>query len=176
VPRPRSSTLVFAYAVMSFATHCGAQAAASAGPAPRAAILLASSPRSAVKGKPFVARIAEARGLTAFGFVSAIQGPYNPIATGGNAHFTRSVLRAGGLDQLAQVAQRRFELSYSSLGRGLIGPLVVFAAIAVLLGIRHRERLMARLEGLPTMRPGSTAHWSQRSAGRSLTTPAQSSF
>jgi hypothetical protein len=76
------------------------------------------------------------------------------LATGGNAHFTRSVLRAGGLDQLAQVAQRRFELSYSSLGRGLVGPLVVIAVIAVLIGIRYRKRLVASLEGLPTMRAG----------------------
>ena len=76
------------------------------------------------------------------------------LATGGNAHFTRSVLRAGGLDQLAQVAQRRFELSYTSLGRGLIGPLVVVAVVGVLVGIRFRRRLMAALSDLPTMRAG----------------------
>ena len=40
------------------------------------------------------------------------------LATGGDAHFTRSVLRAGGLDELADVAQRRVELSYRSLGAG----------------------------------------------------------
>jgi hypothetical protein len=76
------------------------------------------------------------------------------LATGGNAHFTRSVLRAGGLDELGQVAQRRFELSYTSLGHGLIGPLVVIAVIGVLVGIRYRKRLMAGLAGLPTMRAG----------------------
>ncbi len=76
------------------------------------------------------------------------------LATGGNAHFTRSVLRAGGLDELAQVAQRRFELSYRSLGHGLVGPLVVIAAIAVVFGIRNRKRLVAGLEGVPTMRAG----------------------
>ncbi len=76
------------------------------------------------------------------------------LATGGNAHFTRSVLRAGGLDELAQVAQRRFELSYSSLGRGAIGPLVLVAAVAVALGIRSRERLLANLKDLPAMRAG----------------------
>jgi len=76
------------------------------------------------------------------------------LATGGNAHFTRSVLRAGGLDELAQVAQRRFELSYTSLGRGLIGPLVLVAAVAIVLGLRHRRRLLAGLEDLPTMRAG----------------------
>jgi hypothetical protein len=76
------------------------------------------------------------------------------LATGGNAHFTRSVLRAGGLDDLAQVAQRRFELSYTSLGRGLIGPLVLMAAVGVVLGIVYRERLLANLRDLPTMRAG----------------------
>jgi hypothetical protein len=76
------------------------------------------------------------------------------LATGGNAHFTRSVLRAGGLDGLAQVAQRRFELSYTSLGQGAVGPLVLIAAAAILLGIRYRQRLLANLEDLPTMRAG----------------------
>jgi hypothetical protein len=76
------------------------------------------------------------------------------LATGGNAHFTRSVLRAGGLDELAQVAQRRFELSYSSLGRGVIGPLVLVAGVAVVLGIRSRKRLLANLKDLPVMRAG----------------------
>jgi hypothetical protein len=76
------------------------------------------------------------------------------LATGGNAHFTRTVLRAGGLDELAQVAQRRFELSYDSLGRGAIGPLVVVAVVALALGIRYRRRLLAGLEEFPAMRAG----------------------
>jgi hypothetical protein len=76
------------------------------------------------------------------------------LATGGNAHFTRSVLRAGGLDELAQVAQRRFQLSYSSLGRGAIGPLVLLAVAALALGWRRRRRLLANLEGFPAFRAG----------------------
>lgn len=76
------------------------------------------------------------------------------LATGGNAHFTRSVLRAGGLDELAQVAQRRFELSYRSLGRGLIGPLVVVAFAAMAAGWRFRHRLLANIEGIPAFRAG----------------------
>jgi hypothetical protein len=76
------------------------------------------------------------------------------LATGGNAHFTRSVLHAGGLDQLGQVAQRRFELSYSSLGRGLIGPLVVIAVVVVLVGLRYRTRLLANIEDFPALRAG----------------------
>jgi hypothetical protein len=76
------------------------------------------------------------------------------LATGGNAHFTRSVLRAGGLDELAQVAQRRFELSYSSLGRGIIGPLVILAAALFLTGLRFRDRLLANISGIPAFRAG----------------------
>jgi hypothetical protein len=76
------------------------------------------------------------------------------LATGGNAHFTRSVLEAGGLDGLAQVAQRRFELSYTSLGKGAVGPLVLIAAVAAVLGIGYRQRLLANLADLPTMRAG----------------------
>jgi hypothetical protein len=76
------------------------------------------------------------------------------FVTGGNAHFTRSVLRAGGLDELAQVAQRRFELSYSSFQRGIIGPLVVAALAALVAGFYWRKRLLAPLEGLPAVRAG----------------------
>jgi hypothetical protein len=76
------------------------------------------------------------------------------LATGGNAHFTRSVLRAGGFHELAQVAQRRFELSYGSLGRGIIGPLVVLAVAAVVLGWRRRRRLLANAQATPSFVAG----------------------
>jgi hypothetical protein len=76
------------------------------------------------------------------------------LATGGDSHFTRSVLRAGGLDELGQVAQRRFELSLNSLGRGAIGPLVGLAAVALATGVHFRRRLLAPLEGFPGMRAG----------------------
>jgi hypothetical protein len=65
------------------------------------------------------------------------------LATGGDSHFTRTVLRAGGLRELGEVAQRRFELSYTSLGRGAVGPLVVVALAALAAGVLWRERLLA---------------------------------
>jgi len=40
------------------------------------------------------------------------------LATGGDAHFSRSVLEAGGLHDIADIAERRVRLSYRSLGRG----------------------------------------------------------
>jgi hypothetical protein len=76
------------------------------------------------------------------------------IVTGGNAHFTRSVLDAGGLGELADVAQRRVELSYRSLTRGIIAPLVVLASLALLWGLRSRRRLFAPLAAAPGLRAG----------------------
>lgn len=69
------------------------------------------------------------------------------LVTGGDSHFTRSVLRAGGLRELGEVAQRRFELSYTSLGRGAIGPLVVVALAALAAGVYWRDRILAPIRG-----------------------------
>jgi hypothetical protein len=62
------------------------------------------------------------------------------------------VLRAGGLGELAEVAQRRVELSYNSLGRGITWLLVAMAVAAIVWGVRSRERLLSRLEPLPGLR------------------------
>jgi hypothetical protein len=76
------------------------------------------------------------------------------LATGGNAHFTRSVLRAGGLGDLADIAQRRVELSYRSLGRGVIGLLALLAVAALVWGVRSRRRLLSPLESHPGLAAG----------------------
>jgi hypothetical protein len=76
------------------------------------------------------------------------------LLSGANAHLTRSVLDAGGLDDLADVAQRRLQLSAHSFAR----PVVLFflpliAAIAVAATLR-RDRLRALLENVPPVRAG----------------------
>ena len=76
------------------------------------------------------------------------------LATGGDTHFTRSVLRAGGLKELGDVAERRLELSYHSLRAGWIPVLVGIAAAAVLMAIKARERVLAPLAGYPGLRAG----------------------
>ena len=76
------------------------------------------------------------------------------LASGGNAHLTRSVLDAGGLGEAAQVAQRRLELSAHSFTRPVVFvfmPLVVAAAVLAFLG---RLRIDSWLVGLPAMRAG----------------------
>ena len=73
------------------------------------------------------------------------------LATGGDAHFTRSVLDAESGDDLLDVVQRRFEGSFSSLEKpGWIAATVLAAAGLGWLAA-HRRRLLA---GLP---PGFAA-------------------
>ena len=74
------------------------------------------------------------------------------LVTGGDAHFSRSVLEAGGLDEIADIAERRVRLSYRSLGRGVIPFLVVLALVALALGFRHRRTVLAATEGAPGVR------------------------
>jgi len=76
------------------------------------------------------------------------------LVSGANAHLTRSVLDAGGLGDLADVAQRRLQLSARSFGRPvLLAFLPVVIAIAALAYLR-RDRLRALLCPVPAMRAG----------------------
>ena len=76
------------------------------------------------------------------------------LVSGANAHLTRSVLDAGGLGDLADVAQRRLQLSAHSFGRPvLLAFLPVVVAIAVFAYLR-RDRLQAWLAPVPAMRAG----------------------
>ncbi len=63
------------------------------------------------------------------------------LLTGGDAHLTRSVLRAGGLDQLSEVAQRRLELSVRSFDRYAATALLWPAVAALVAGVMWRRRI-----------------------------------
>ncbi|MGN6256019.1 MAG: hypothetical protein ACTHO8_13715 [Solirubrobacterales bacterium] len=76
------------------------------------------------------------------------------LLSGANAHLTRSVLDAGGLESLADVAQRRLQLSAQSFGRPvLLAFLPVVAALAILAWVR-RDRLRTWFAEAPAMRAG----------------------
>jgi hypothetical protein len=76
------------------------------------------------------------------------------LISGANAHLTRSVLDAGGLGSLADVAQRRLQLSAHSFGRPVLLALLPLVLLAAILAYAWRDRLHAWLEGVPTMRAG----------------------
>jgi len=76
------------------------------------------------------------------------------LVSGANAHLTRSVLDAGGLGSLADVAQRRLQLSAHSFTRPVVFvslPLIVALAA---LAIARRERLRGWVAGAPAVRAG----------------------
>ncbi|MFL5834555.1 MAG: hypothetical protein ACJ76B_11345 [Solirubrobacterales bacterium] len=76
------------------------------------------------------------------------------LVSGANAHLTRSVLDAGGLGDLADVAQRRLQLSAHSFARPvLLAFLPVVIAIAAFAYLR-RDRLGAWLAPVPALRAG----------------------
>jgi hypothetical protein len=76
------------------------------------------------------------------------------LVSGANAHLTRSVLDAGGLGDLADVAQRRLQLSAHSFVRPVLVVFLPLIAVLAVLAYRRRDRLGAWLDGRPAMRAG----------------------
>jgi hypothetical protein len=76
------------------------------------------------------------------------------LLSGANAHLTRTVLDAGGLDDLAQVAQRRLQLSAHSFGRPIVFVFLPLLLAAAVWAILWRERIGAWLRRSPAMRAG----------------------
>ncbi|HEY3492841.1 MAG TPA: hypothetical protein VGK43_07800, partial [Solirubrobacterales bacterium] len=76
------------------------------------------------------------------------------LLSGANAHLTRSVLDAGGFGDLADVAQRRLQLSVRSFARPV---LLVFLPVVLglaLLAYLRRDRLRTWLADAPSLRAG----------------------
>jgi hypothetical protein len=76
------------------------------------------------------------------------------LVSGANAHLTRSVLDAGGLGDLSNVAQRRLQLSAHSFGRPILLLFLPLVAALAVLAIAKRDRLRAWLQSYPAMRAG----------------------
>ncbi|HZO06388.1 MAG TPA: hypothetical protein VFB52_08375, partial [Solirubrobacterales bacterium] len=76
------------------------------------------------------------------------------LVSGANAHLTRSVLDAGGLGDLSDVAQRRLQLSANSFGRPVL--LVFLPVVAILAGLAiwRRDRLREWVRDVPAVRAG----------------------
>ena len=76
------------------------------------------------------------------------------LLSGANAHLTRSVLDAGGLGDLADVAQRRLQLSAHSFARPVLLAFLPVVVAAAALAYLRRDRLRAWVAGVPAMRAG----------------------
>jgi hypothetical protein len=76
------------------------------------------------------------------------------LLSGANAHLTRSVLDAGGLDELAEVAQRRLQLSAHSFARPIVFVFLPLLIAVAAIALVRRDRIAAWLRGRPAMRAG----------------------
>jgi hypothetical protein len=89
-------------------------------------------------------------GALAFvGLIAAID-----LVTGANAHLTRSVLDASGLGDLADVAQRRLQLSAHSFLRPVLLVFLPLVAVLAVLAVSRRDRLHSLLENSPAIEAG----------------------
>jgi len=87
--------------------------------------------------------------LAALALLAAID-----LLSGGDSHFTRTVLRADGSGAWWEIFVRRFELAGRGLIRGLMPVAALVAALTVALGIVRRERLLAPVNDDPGWRAG----------------------
>ncbi len=71
------------------------------------------------------------------------------LATGGNGHFTRTVLHAHGEGAITDIVVRRYQLALNVLGRGLMPFATAIAVLALAYGIRFRARLLDPIAGSP---------------------------
>jgi hypothetical protein len=71
------------------------------------------------------------------------------LATGGNGHFTRTVLHADSGGALWDVVKRRYTLAFNVFTLGAMPFLVVVSTLAVAYGLRYRERIYAPLRDSP---------------------------
>jgi hypothetical protein len=79
------------------------------------------------------------------------------LATGGNGHFTRTVLHANGESALQDIIVRRYELAFNVLKRGLMPFATAIAILTIAYGLRYRDRIFAPL--------GGNAAWTAALAG-----------
>jgi hypothetical protein len=76
------------------------------------------------------------------------------IALGGDAHLSRSVLDAGGLEGLGQVVERRLTLAARSFEQFVRTPSYTLAAVLIVAGVIARRRVLGWFDGLPAARAG----------------------
>jgi hypothetical protein len=69
------------------------------------------------------------------------------LVLGGDAHLSRSVLDAGGLDELGDVVERRVRLSAESFGRNIGNPSMWVCIALVAVGVILRDRIGSWFEG-----------------------------
>ena len=76
------------------------------------------------------------------------------LVLGGDAHLSRSVLEAGGLDEVGQVAERRLRLCAACFSRYGTSPALWAAAALIVSGVVWRRQVLGWFAGAPAVRAG----------------------
>ena len=130
------------FAAGRFGADVGAAIVFPAGAAVAAAVL-------AGRGKRPLLLAAVAAPLAVLALLALVD-----LLSGANAHLTRSVLDAGGLGDLADVAQRRLQLSAHSFARPVLVAFLPVVLAAAVLAYLRRDRLRSWVRGVPAVRAG----------------------
>lgn len=72
------------------------------------------------------------------------------LATGGNAHFTRTILQAESAGSLWDVVTRRYTLAFNVLKNGAMPFVTLLSLLGAAYAVRHRKRIYAPLGGAPS--------------------------
>jgi len=72
------------------------------------------------------------------------------LATGGNGHFTRTILQADSAGSLWDVVTRRYTLAFNVLKTGAMPFITLLAVLGAAYALRYRERIYAPLAGSPS--------------------------
>jgi len=71
------------------------------------------------------------------------------LLTGGDSHFTRTILHAESAGSLWDVVTRRYTLAFNVLKTGAMPFVVILALLGIAYAVRYRERIYAPLGGDP---------------------------
>jgi hypothetical protein len=104
-----------------------------------AAAVLASLPGGITKRAIAIAIAAPAVGLACLAAID--------LVTGGDSHFSRSVLGADSAGELIEVAERRFDIAWNALKKDTTPISVALFAVALVWGVVRRRDVLAPLEG-----------------------------
>jgi hypothetical protein len=147
---PRRSALTFvAVGVLSAFVFAAGRFGADVGAAIVLPLGAAVAAVSIGRGRRRLLLLALAAPIAAVALIALID-----LVSGAEAHLTRSVLDAGGFNDLAQVAQRRLQLSAHSFARPIVFVFLPLLAATVVLAFVWRDRIAAWLAGSPAMRAG----------------------
>jgi hypothetical protein len=150
--RSRSTAAVFPLVGMVFAIFVGAgQLGADVGGVITVGAGIAAATLVMLPGRPSRRRLllAVVLPVAALAVIATLD-----LLTGGNGHFTRTILHADSAGSLWDVVVRRYTLAFDVFSQGAMPVITAVAVLAVAYVLRYRERIYAPLRGSPSWRAG----------------------